>query len=202
MKDISHQTLEGLIEFIYMGEVTVHQESLADFLNTAKSLKIKGLIDQNYLPASAQDQPIQSKETEFGYNNRNFQYQSIQTNQRKRFNDQSLNPMIFESTAESSETSLDHHFKPNYSFDTTANEFPLDTFNFESNDYLHFIDDYNFDNYQMDEKKYSTDAKSTAGNGREHFVDKKVVKLKPAHAKYSRKIGNVNNDFNVVGFVH
>lgn len=45
MKDVSKQTLESLITFIYCGEVSVKQEHWEEFHNTAKALEIKGLAD-------------------------------------------------------------------------------------------------------------------------------------------------------------
>lgn len=46
MKDVSKQTLERLITFIYCGEVNVGQENVTEFLHMAKELKIKGLADE------------------------------------------------------------------------------------------------------------------------------------------------------------
>lgn len=48
MKDVSKQALENLITFIYCGEVKVYQENFEEFLNTAKALEIKGLVDECY----------------------------------------------------------------------------------------------------------------------------------------------------------
>lgn len=48
MKDMSKQTIEDLITFIYCGEVKVPHKNVDDFLKTAKVLKIKGLADGRY----------------------------------------------------------------------------------------------------------------------------------------------------------
>lgn len=48
MKDVSKETLEDLITFIYSGQVDVKQEHLEDFFNTAKALDINGLTDGGY----------------------------------------------------------------------------------------------------------------------------------------------------------
>lgn len=47
LKDISRQTMENLITFMYTGEVNVPPESLTEFLQTADALKIKGLAANN-----------------------------------------------------------------------------------------------------------------------------------------------------------
>lgn len=56
LKDVSKQTLESLITFIYRGEVSVEQGHWNEFHNIAKALKIKGLADDTrakslYFPA-------------------------------------------------------------------------------------------------------------------------------------------------------
>lgn len=75
MKGVSKQTMADLITFIYTGEVNVDSKSLADFLQTTKELKIKGL-------AGIQEQKIKS-----GYNKpaRNgVQFQTTQINNVQR----------------------------------------------------------------------------------------------------------------------
>ena len=47
LKDVKYQDLRALVDFMYRGEVTVAKEHLASFLNTAESLKIKGLADKD-----------------------------------------------------------------------------------------------------------------------------------------------------------
>lgn len=48
MKDVSKQTLERLITFIYCGEVNVGQGNVTEFLHMANELKIKGLADDSH----------------------------------------------------------------------------------------------------------------------------------------------------------
>lgn len=48
MKDVSRQTLQDLLEFIYNGEVDVNQHDVENFMSTAKALEIKGLTDDRY----------------------------------------------------------------------------------------------------------------------------------------------------------
>lgn len=43
LKDVSKDEIEGLLSYMYLGEVNVHHNKLASFLKTAESLKIKGL---------------------------------------------------------------------------------------------------------------------------------------------------------------
>jgi len=46
LRDVSHQHVTAILQFIYHGEVKVKQEELADFLKTAESLRIQGLTEQ------------------------------------------------------------------------------------------------------------------------------------------------------------
>lgn len=48
MTDVSKQTIEDLITFIYCGKVKVPQANVDDFLKTAKAMKIKGLANRCY----------------------------------------------------------------------------------------------------------------------------------------------------------
>jgi len=45
LKDVLHQDLQNILEFVYVGEVNVSQEDLQSFLKTAELLEIKGLTD-------------------------------------------------------------------------------------------------------------------------------------------------------------
>merc|ERR1719233_1523107 len=47
MKGVDYSTLSYLTSFIYDGEVNVPQEGLENFLEAAKELKIKGLINDS-----------------------------------------------------------------------------------------------------------------------------------------------------------
>lgn len=55
MKDVSKQTLENLISFIYCGKVNIERDALADFFKTAKALQIKGIADGDYKHLLAED---------------------------------------------------------------------------------------------------------------------------------------------------
>ena len=55
LKGVSSSNLENILNFIYYGEVNVGEEDLSTFLETAKDLKIKGLIDQKERPSMKQE---------------------------------------------------------------------------------------------------------------------------------------------------
>lgn len=80
MKDVSKQTLENLITFIYCGEINGYQKDMAEFLSIAKELKIKGLADDNNY---SQELFFGSQSTNLACSTPVFngrQYQSTQTN--------------------------------------------------------------------------------------------------------------------------
>lgn len=43
LKDVAHQELRQLLQFMYRGEVHVRQQELFGFLHTAEMLQVKGL---------------------------------------------------------------------------------------------------------------------------------------------------------------
>lgn len=43
LKDVAHDNMKDILEFMYMGEVNVLRENLATFLRTAELLQVKGL---------------------------------------------------------------------------------------------------------------------------------------------------------------
>lgn len=43
LKDIGHENMKDILEFMYMGEVSVLRENLTQFLRTAELLQVKGL---------------------------------------------------------------------------------------------------------------------------------------------------------------
>ena len=55
LKGVSSRNLENILNFIYYGETNVGEEDLSTFLETAKDLKIKGLIDQKERPSIKQE---------------------------------------------------------------------------------------------------------------------------------------------------
>ena len=46
LRDASYTDVEGLVRYVYRGEVDVQPQHLQSFLRTADALKIKGLADQ------------------------------------------------------------------------------------------------------------------------------------------------------------
>lgn len=46
LQDVNFMDLHSLVEFIYHGEVNVHQKSLQSFLKTAEVLRVSGLTQQ------------------------------------------------------------------------------------------------------------------------------------------------------------
>lgn len=46
LQDVNFLDLHSLVEFIYHGEVNVHQKSLQSFLKTAEVLRVSGLTQQ------------------------------------------------------------------------------------------------------------------------------------------------------------
>ena len=55
LSGLSGTVLENILNFIYYGEANVGEEDLSTFLETAKELKIKGLIDQKERPNIKQE---------------------------------------------------------------------------------------------------------------------------------------------------
>ncbi len=45
LKDVPFTDLQGIVEFIYHGEVSVDHKTLPSFLKTAQTLKVKGLTE-------------------------------------------------------------------------------------------------------------------------------------------------------------
>lgn len=46
LQDVAFSDLHSLVEFIYHGEVNVHQRNLSSFLKTAEVLRVSGLTQQ------------------------------------------------------------------------------------------------------------------------------------------------------------
>ena len=64
---VSFDNLEFILDYIYQGEVLILQEQLDDFLETAKTLNITGLIgDDNYDDQPTLSEPKQQFETKPG----------------------------------------------------------------------------------------------------------------------------------------
>lgn len=49
LSDVSLQDIKSIIEFAYHGEVRVPVENISNLIDTARSLKISGLIDVSIL---------------------------------------------------------------------------------------------------------------------------------------------------------
>ena len=47
LKDVPLEDLQGIVEFIYHGEVSVDKECLTSFLKTAQMLRVKGLTEES-----------------------------------------------------------------------------------------------------------------------------------------------------------
>merc|ERR1712129_131001 len=45
LKDVEYLDLQSIVQFIYLGQIEIPQEALAKFIDTAKELKINGLVD-------------------------------------------------------------------------------------------------------------------------------------------------------------
>ncbi|XP_050529100.1 protein tramtrack, beta isoform isoform X2 [Daktulosphaira vitifoliae] len=45
LRDVKKKEMEALLSFMYNGEVRINQENLPEFLKTAKSLQVRGLVD-------------------------------------------------------------------------------------------------------------------------------------------------------------
>ncbi|CAH1161316.1 unnamed protein product [Phyllotreta striolata] len=58
LKDIGHENMKDILEFMYMGEVSVLRENLTQFLRTAELLQVKGLTGDD---SSDDSSPIEAK---------------------------------------------------------------------------------------------------------------------------------------------
>ncbi|XP_056634652.1 longitudinals lacking protein, isoforms H/M/V-like [Diorhabda sublineata] len=65
LKDVCHSDLVAIINFMYHGEVTVTEEQLASFLNTAMLLQVSGLMNNDDAQHKKQQLPVKKpKNTE------------------------------------------------------------------------------------------------------------------------------------------
>lgn len=58
LKDVGHQEMADMLDFMYRGEANVRQEDLAAFLKLAETLKVKGLAGDK----SGDDEPPASSQ--------------------------------------------------------------------------------------------------------------------------------------------
>lgn len=61
LKDIKHEELEALLNYMYLGEVNVLQAELAGLINAAECLKIKGLAVPDEAPSIKSDSSRENK---------------------------------------------------------------------------------------------------------------------------------------------
>ncbi|CAG9558118.1 unnamed protein product [Danaus chrysippus] len=64
LKDVAHQELKQLLQFMYRGEVHVRQQELSGFLHTAELLQVKGLTGGR--ERSESPQPVESESSNTG----------------------------------------------------------------------------------------------------------------------------------------
>ena len=46
LRDVSEEDMRSLLKFMYHGEVSIAEERLKDFLRTAETLQVRGLVDE------------------------------------------------------------------------------------------------------------------------------------------------------------
>ena len=63
LKGINGDELESILDFLYLGETSVDQHNLTSFLEAAKHLGIKGLVEEEKVKSEI-DQPIYLKDSE------------------------------------------------------------------------------------------------------------------------------------------
>lgn len=140
LKDVSKQTADDLITYIYNGEVHVASDCLADFMSIAKALDIKGL-NGNSLP-----QPREFTDANHIWPNTAFsgmQYQSSHINQHFG-STSSLNqtkPVQVESTESNYFQSSMDEYGGDEDFDygnpneMTANAYNMETSSYRNDEY-------------------------------------------------------------------
>lgn len=75
LKDITHEDLESLLSFMYVGEVNVVQDRLASLIKTAECLRIKGLAipdEQNRSRVVSSPSGSREKRTHSNNSEKNF----------------------------------------------------------------------------------------------------------------------------------
>lgn len=99
LQDVAFNDLHALVEFIYHGEVNVHQRSLSSFLKTAEVLRVSGLTQQQ-----AEDSHNVSLISNGGY----FLFEIISSTNRMWFNCTQI-AQIQGMTNSGARTPISHH---------------------------------------------------------------------------------------------
>ena len=60
LRGIQHEEIESILEFMYLGEATVQQERMEEFLKVGQSLEIKELTEMNDAIDEEEDTNIQN----------------------------------------------------------------------------------------------------------------------------------------------
>ncbi|KAK9877161.1 hypothetical protein WA026_016903 [Henosepilachna vigintioctopunctata] len=78
LKDVRHEHMKDILEFMYLGEVSVLRENLTSFLRTAELLQVKGLTgDDSSESSSKEDEKLDcdnDEEEEYSHMMRTMQY--------------------------------------------------------------------------------------------------------------------------------
>ncbi|KAL5276939.1 Br-c family protein [Megaselia abdita] len=116
LQDVSFLDLHALVEFIYHGEVNVHQNSLSSFLKTAEILRVSGLTQQQAAETNSQLAHIQNlaAQNSTGSGSSSSHRTSLLNHQafsdRSSLHDDSLYPRGGSSTSPTPPPSLPPHF--------------------------------------------------------------------------------------------
>ena len=65
LRDVTSKHVEMMLEYMYQGTVTVHEEELPGFLATANALKLRGLVHESNSNASTSDTRTRKRSNEY-----------------------------------------------------------------------------------------------------------------------------------------
>ena len=82
LRGIKHQEIESILEFMYLGVATLHQESIDDFLNVAKNLEIKE-IGKDFQTDDNSTDNDESNEPKFDEEGENISDDNLEGNEPK-----------------------------------------------------------------------------------------------------------------------
>ncbi|CAG9767477.1 unnamed protein product [Ceutorhynchus assimilis] len=74
LKDVGHENMKDILQFMYMGEVSVLRENLSSFLRTAEVLQVKGLTGED-----SNEEPCPPKKDEIPEDDNEIYNQLIET---------------------------------------------------------------------------------------------------------------------------